>query len=64
VYITRAAARAKQTLRENNQESSFDSEFTRPHVKQKSPSIEKPLKKTPLQQFLIPPNTYSTSRNI
>jgi hypothetical protein len=43
VYITRAAARAKQALRENNQENSSNSEFTGPQVKQKSPSIEKPL---------------------
>jgi hypothetical protein len=56
VYITRSAARAKQALRENNQESSFDSKFTGPQVKQKPSSIEKHLKKIPLQQPLIPPS--------
>jgi hypothetical protein len=44
VYLTQLAARAKQALRENNQESSFDSEFTESQVKQKSSSITKPLK--------------------
>jgi hypothetical protein len=56
VYITRSAARAKQALRKNNQESISDSEFIGPQVKQKSSSIENPLKKIPLQQLVIPPS--------
>jgi hypothetical protein len=60
VYITRAATKAKQALKENNPDSSSYSDFTGPQVKQKPSSIEKSLKKTvskpPLNQPLIPPN--------
>jgi hypothetical protein len=60
VYITRAATKAKQALKENNPDSSSYSDFTGPQVKQKPSSIEKSLKKTvskpPFNQLLIPPN--------
>jgi hypothetical protein len=70
VYITWTTAKAKQALRENNQENSSDSDFTRPQVKQKSPPPEKPSKKMvlkpPHNQFLIPPNidTHKESTSI
>ena len=64
MYITRAAAKALQALKEKKQESSSDSEYTGPKVKQISPSIEKPTTEIPLPQPLIPPSINTSKEPI
>jgi hypothetical protein len=60
IYITQAAAKAKQALRKNNQDSSSHGDFTGPQIKNKQLPPIKLLKKTipkPLRnQSLIPPS--------